>query len=71
MNKLKTALKSQKITISEFGNMLALSRMAATRIVSGKRFKTVRGLFLKIYEITRLTPNDILGIPPQEGQGKE
>lgn len=70
MQNLKTALKSQKITITKFGETLGTSRMAATRIVSGKRFKNIKLLFQKIYDITKLTPNDILGIPAKKESGE-
>lgn len=47
---------------------LEVSRTTAHRILTGERFKSVKNLFLKIYAVTNLTPNDILGIPPKSGK---
>lgn len=65
MTMLRDYLKLKKKSIAAFGVELGCSRLKALRIVNGERFTSIRGLFLKIYDVTRLTPNDILGIPPK------
>jgi hypothetical protein len=64
------ALKQNKKSIAQFGRDIGCSRIAAHRIAHGSRFISIRALFSKIYDATKLTPNDILGIPPRKDGGK-
>lgn len=70
MSALRQYLKIKNKSITTFGEELGCSRLRAMRIVNGERFNAIHALFLKIYDLTRLTPNDILGIPPRNEGGK-
>lgn len=63
-------LKQNKKTIAQFGRDIGCSRIAAHRIAHGSRFTAIHRLFSKIYEATKLTPNEILGFPPKNDGGK-
>lgn len=60
-------LKQNKKSIAQFGRDIGCSRIAAHRIAHGSRFTIIKRLFNKIYEATKLTPNEILGFPPNDG----
>jgi hypothetical protein len=61
------ALKKNGIKAALLKDNLNISRTTAHRMVTGEWFRTLRPLFKRLYEVTNLTPNDILGIPPKNG----
>lgn len=65
------ALKENGIKAAFIKDKLAVSRTTAHRMVTGEWFRTLRPLFRRLYEVTNLTPNDILGIPPKNEAGRD
>lgn len=59
------AFKENGIKAAVLKEKLDISRTTAHRIVTGEWFRSLRPMFKRLYEITNLTPNDILGIPPK------
>ena len=59
--------KDKGIKAAFIKEKLAVSRTTAHRIVTGEWFKSMLPLFQRLYDVTSLTPNDILGIHPKKG----
>ncbi len=64
------ALKKSGIKAAFLKKNLDVSRTTAHRMVTGEWFRTITPLFRRLYEVTSLTPNEILGIPPKKDGGK-
>lgn len=65
-NRIREYLCAKKISIKDFGTMLGGVKFSkAQRIASGERFSRIRSDFLKVYIVTKITPNEILNIPPR------
>lgn len=62
---MKLSDKAPASALNKLWASLKASRATRYRIDTGERFKTMRPLFLAIYKHTKLTPNDVLGIPPK------
>ena len=62
------AFKDHGVKVAQLKEELGVSRTTAHRIVTGEKFTKIGTLFRRIYEITNLTPNEILGIPPRKGR---
>lgn len=67
MNAISRYLKDKEKTVVWFAAQMKMSRASAHRILSGARLRAIRKLFMRLYEVTRLTPNEILDIPPSKG----
>lgn len=55
-------LQQEGMTAAELGRQLDVSRSTAHRIKTGHLFKRIRPIFRKIYDVTGITPNQILDI---------
>jgi hypothetical protein len=62
---MKMSDKLGREVLEKLWKSIGASRTTQYRIDTGLRFKAMRILFLKIWEITALTPNEILEIPPK------
>lgn len=62
---MKLSDKASTQALNRLWKSLKASRATRYRIDTGQRFQSMRPLFLAIYKHTKLTPNDVLGIPPK------